>query len=82
VRSINTNILWKSKSKNTAALHSAAGDRRRADHKDFYCPNGHSVIYKGETDAQKLARITQQKNTEIEFLREQLRAKDRKKGRE
>ena len=30
-------------------------DRRRSDHKTFYCPNGHTMSYPGMTDAQKLA---------------------------
>lgn len=29
-------------------------DRRREDHKSFYCPNGHSQHYTGKTAAQKL----------------------------
>lgn len=29
-------------------------DHRRADHKSFYCPNGHGQSYTGKTDAQKL----------------------------
>lgn len=61
------------------------GDRRRADHRSFHCPNGHSQSYKGETDAQKLvrehsekARIVGEKNAEIARLEEQLRKKCRK----
>ncbi|WP_248582574.1 hypothetical protein [Nocardioides sp. InS609-2] len=29
--------------------------RRRADHQSFYCPNGHSLSYKGPSDAEKRA---------------------------
>lgn len=58
------------------------GNRRRADHLEYYCPNGHSLIYKGETDAQKLSRITLEKNAEIERLRREVAAcKKPKRGR-
>ena len=30
-------------------------DRRRDKHDSFYCPNGHTMSYPGQTDAQKLA---------------------------
>ncbi len=30
--------------------------RRRNDHADFWCPNGHTNVFKGETDAERLAR--------------------------
>lgn len=61
------------------------GDRRRTDKQEFFCPNGHSMIYKGETDAQKLVRERQErseivgrKNAEIEELQKQLRKTKRK----
>lgn len=28
--------------------------RRREDHKSFFCPSGHSNVYKGPTDAERL----------------------------
>ena len=31
-------------------------DRRREDHREFWCPNGHSQYYPGETEAEKLRR--------------------------
>jgi hypothetical protein len=46
----------------------AFGERRREDHQRFFCPNGHPLVYKGQTDAQKLARITREKNDEIARL--------------
>jgi hypothetical protein len=55
--------------------------RRRIDKRDFYCPNGHSIAYQGETDAQKLARVTFEKNKEIANLTTQLAAKTRRKRR-
>jgi hypothetical protein len=60
----------------------AFGARRRQDHLEFYCPNGHSIVYKGETDAQKLTRITREKNVEIERLQKALATSGkRKRGR-
>jgi hypothetical protein len=32
-------------------------DRRRADRESFYCPNGHSQHFTGETDSAKLKRL-------------------------
>jgi hypothetical protein len=32
-------------------------DRRRRDHKTFYCPNGHPRVYLGESDAEKIKRL-------------------------
>jgi len=29
-------------------------DKRQGDKQSFYCPNGHSMVYRGKTDAQKL----------------------------
>ena len=37
----------------TSQLH----DRRRQDHKDFYCPNGHVLVFHGETEAEKYKRL-------------------------
>lgn len=61
------------------------GVRRRTDHLEFYCPNGHVLVYSGETDAQKLVRerqerasIVGEKNREIDDLQKQLRKKCRK----
>ena len=31
--------------------------RRRRDGKSFYCPNGHSQSYRGESDAAKIKRL-------------------------
>lgn len=40
---------------------------RRADKKDFYCPSGHSLVYRGETKEQVLQR-------EVEALKEENKA--------
>lgn len=55
----------------------AFGGRRRDDHKTFYCPNGHTLVYKGETDSQKLARVRNEKDHEINRLNEVVRIKER-----
>lgn len=38
-------------------------DRRREQHNDFYCPNGHPMSYPGETDAQKLTKAKADRDT-------------------
>ena len=60
-------------------------NRRRKDLKPFYCPNGHVLVYSGETDEEKLARTIREKNqriSEVEAkvyeLQEKLRKKNRK----
>jgi hypothetical protein len=35
------------------AITDAYDDRRRADHKSFYCPNGHSMSYSQKNEAEK-----------------------------
>lgn len=75
-------------SKHTCATHGCGitywleegfEERRQKDKRDFYCPNGHSHVYFGETDAQKLARVTREKNEEIYRLEAELKKKNRKK---
>lgn len=51
--------------------------RRRKDKGNFYCPNGHPMVYVGESDSEKLARVTQEKNHEINRLAAELREKER-----
>lgn len=55
--------------------------RKRQDRTLFYCPNGHSQHYLGETDAEKVRREMQQKVDAAERMTEWLRgqaAKDAK----
>lgn len=40
----------------TFGITSSFEQRRREDHKGFYCPNGHSNVYKGESETEKLRR--------------------------
>lgn len=40
----------------TFGLTDGFEDRRKEDHKSFYCPNGHSMSYRGETDSARADR--------------------------
>lgn len=40
--------------------------RRINDHKNFYCPSGHSQHYAGETEAKKLSKKLEQKQRQLE----------------
>lgn len=41
-------------------------ERRRRDLRAFYCPNGHSLIYKGESDEARIQRLEREKlNAEV-----------------
>lgn len=64
----------------------AFGDRRRKDKWSFYCPNGHSLSYPGESDEAKIARlqrekvdIVREKNAEILKVKRECRKKTTKK---
>lgn len=37
-------------------------ERRREDHRGFYCPAGHSNAFKGETDADRLRKMLNEAN--------------------
>jgi hypothetical protein len=57
---------------------------RRNDHRSFYCPNGHSLSYKGESEAEKLRRerdllkqLIAEKNDDICHEREKREAAER-----
>jgi hypothetical protein len=51
---------------------------RREDHKDFFCPAGHTLVYKGESDADKLKRQLDAERARVDMLRkETIRQKDR-----
>ena len=52
----------------------------------FYCPNGHSMSYQGESDTAKIARLTREKqwletekNVEIARLKKELAKKTKPK---
>lgn len=57
-------------------------EKRREDHKAFYCPNGHGAVFSGETATQKIARLEREKaNAELsKRLAEQLLEAEKKKN--
>ena len=58
-------------------------DRRREDHKDIYCPNGHSLSYPGETQEQKLKKEKERANIlekELKLVRDNLRICEARKN--
>lgn len=54
-------------------------ERRRADKLNFYCPNGHSHAYGGDTEEQRLRKIIDSKTQTIYQLESDLRKAKRKK---
>jgi hypothetical protein len=46
-------------------------NERREDHKGFYCPNGHSLVYKGESEAEKLQRQLDAERARVDMLRQE-----------
>jgi predicted GIY-YIG superfamily endonuclease len=46
-------------------------DRRRQDHRGFHCPNGHSNVYRGETEAEKLQKRLDAERRQTAMEREQ-----------
>ena len=55
------------------AIDDAYDDRRRRDLRSFYCPNGHSLSYSGESDTAKIKRLTSRER----HLTDQLEATNR-----
>ncbi len=62
-------------------------DRRRADHKGFFCPSGHSNVFNHETEAERLKREVAQLQTNLEHKearissqREQMAALERSRS--
>jgi len=51
-------------------------ERRRADHKDFMCPNGHSNFYNGESEEEKLRRENQRLTQNRAYLEDQIRNRE------
>lgn len=49
-------------------------ERRREDHKEFYCPNGHSMVFYGDTEADKLRRQLKNEKQYHEWTQESLEA--------
>lgn len=61
------------------AIDDGFDDRRRADHRNFYCPNGHTLSYNGKTEAEKekaradrLQKQVEQREADIRFEQRRL----------
>ena len=54
------------------AFDSDLMSRRRRDHREFYCPSGHSNYFPGESDLEKLAR--ELRDAKLEIKRAEYRA--------
>lgn len=52
---------------------------RRADHKSFYCPNGHSQYFPGESDAERLRRVLNEKELELTRVSNELQTQNTKR---
>lgn len=62
------------------AMSSALQSQRLADHKLFYCPNGHGQHYTGESEAEKLKRQLRAAQTSATWNRDQYLASERSKA--
>lgn len=56
------------------AITSALEARRREDHGDFYCPNGHVMAFRGETEADKIQKQLDMEKRRHGWTRESLEA--------
>lgn len=56
------------------AITDSYDDRRRHDHKAFYCPNGHSMSYSGDNEAEKQRKRADQLERRLANKDEDLRA--------
>lgn len=54
---------------------------RRDDHKSFYCPNGHSNFYKGQSEAEKLKKQLEEKERALTWERSRVAELTRRKTR-
>lgn len=53
---------------------------RRRDHKTWYCPNGDSQYFPGESEIEKAERLRKAATARAEALRDQLNASERSKA--
>lgn len=56
----------------TFAVTSDMANRRRHDHKSFYCPNGHSNYFPDKTDEEKLKEKLSEKDKELQIREKEL----------
>ena len=55
-------------------------DKKRKDHKTFYCPKGHPQYYPWKSDEEKLKDQVAHCKSDIEFWKDGYDAKDRQLG--
>lgn len=55
-------------------------DRRRQDHKSFYCPNGHNLSYSQESREEKLKRQLEATSSQLSRTQSQLTVTKRQKA--
>jgi hypothetical protein len=55
-------------------------ERRRQDHKSFYCPNGHSLSYSQESREEKLKRQLDQTARSLSWTQSRLETTKRQKA--
>jgi hypothetical protein len=53
-------------------------EMRKADHRDFWCPNGHGNVFRAETEADIYKRLMQEANAKAVSFHEKYLAADRK----
>ena len=51
----------------TFAMEASFQQERLKDHKNFFCPNGHSQHYTGETEADKLKKKVKNLETQLQW---------------
>lgn len=56
-------------------------DRRRKDHKPFYCPHGHSNVYSHETEEEKLRKRLEMEQRQTAMERTQRQKLERELNR-
>ncbi len=54
----------------TFAIPAVLVEKRRNDHQNFWCPNGHCLSYKGKTEAQKLKDQLAEKEQQLDYARQ------------
>ena len=61
----------------TFAITGGYDNRRRKDHKDFHCPNGHSLAYNRDNKEEQLSKMLGRANSRNSHLSDQLEATKR-----
>lgn len=62
----------------TFAVEEGFDSRRRGDHRNFYCPNGHSLSYQGKTELQKERERAERLQRQVEAREADIRLEQRR----